>query len=187
MTSTLLLVSLNNISDLSALEQISLNNNSIYFVNKVDKISQLFKSYRLLAAKVLLVAVVLIGALLFVKYGLRRATLIVAAPCLAICIAITINLLFSDGFNLFNTLALFLILGIGIDYGLFFAESSQPSASTVLAITLSAFTTLFSFGLLSLSETPALHSFGLTMLSGIISVFLLSPIIGQLIHIRNIK
>ncbi|NVK22242.1 MAG: hypothetical protein HWD86_06965 [Kangiellaceae bacterium] len=176
------IVSLNHIQDLSALEHIALDNPSIYFVNKVSKISQLFKSYRLLAAKVLVVAIALIGLLLFIKYGLRKALLVVAAPCIAICIAAMTNLFFGEGFNLFNTLALFLILGIGIDYGLFYAEAKKPSPSIVLAVTLSAFTTLFSFGLLSLSSTPALHSFGLTMLAGIISVFMLSPIIGQLIH-----
>jgi len=37
-------------------------------------------------------------------------------------------------------------------------------------------TTLLSFGLLSLSETHAIHSFGLTTLSGIFVAWLLSPL-----------
>ena len=79
--------------------------------------------------------------------------------------------------SIFNLLALILILGIGIDYTLFFAEQKQPkSENTLLAITLSAITTVLSFGLLALSETQAIHGFGMTVLSGIIVAWLLAPL-----------
>ncbi len=77
--------------------------------------------------------------------------------------------------NLFNLLGLILILGIGIDYTLFFSEQKK-SLSTLLAITLSGLTTLLSFGLLSLSQTHAIHSFGITVLTGIFVAWLLSPL-----------
>nr|WP_072599089.1 hypothetical protein [Vibrio vulnificus] len=57
---------------------------------------------------------------------------------------------------------------------MFFAEQ-QGSHSTLLAVTLSAITTLLSFGLLALSATHAIHSFGLTVLSGIFVAWLLAP------------
>ena len=69
-----------------------------------------------------------------------------------------------------------LVLGIGIDYTLFFAEQKGPSHATLLAITLSAITTLLSFGLLALSETPAIRTFGLTVLTGIATAWLLAPL-----------
>ena len=47
----------------------------------------------------------------------------------------------------------------------------------MLALALSAITTILSFGLLSLSSTPAVHYFGLTVLVGITVSFLLSPIV----------
>lgn len=83
--------------------------------------------------------------------------------------------------NLFNLLALMLILGIGIDYTLFFAEQNKQeddshTESTLLAISLSALTTILSFGLLALSETQAIHSFGITVLTGIIVAWLLAPL-----------
>ena len=46
----------------------------------------------------------------------------------------------------------------------------------MFAITLSALTTMLSFGLLSLSSTYAVHSFGLTVLIGIACAYLLCPL-----------
>ena len=46
----------------------------------------------------------------------------------------------------------------------------------MFAITLSALTTMLSFGLLSLSSTYAVHSFGFTVLIGIACAYLLSPL-----------
>ena len=72
-----------------------------------------------------------------------------------------------------------MVLGIGIDYTLFFAENrhvdQQQTRSTLLSISLSAATTLLSFGLLALSDTLAIHSFGITVLTGIIVAWLLAP------------
>src|SRR5690606_26352248 len=77
--------------------------------------------------------------------------------------------------QLFNVLALLLLLGMGIDYGIFLLEHrSDPAAWT--AVSVGAASTWLSFGLLSLSSTPALRAFGLTMLFGIGLVWLVSPL-----------
>jgi len=70
--------------------------------------------------------------------------------------------------NLFTVLALLLVLGVGIDYGIYMEEErgDQDSAAWI-GVSLSAMTTLLSFGLLALSQTPALQTFGLTMLLGV--------------------
>jgi predicted exporter len=54
----------------------------------------------------------------------------------------------------------------------------------MLAVFLSAVTTILSFGLLALSETTVIHSFGLTLWVGIAVAFLLSPLViaGTLIN-----
>jgi predicted exporter len=79
-----------------------------------------------------------------------------------------------DSFQLFTVLALLLLLGIGVDYGIFLVEHQDDGASW-LAVTLGAGSTLLAFGLLALSATPALHTFGLTMLMGVGTVWMLSP------------
>ena len=59
-----------------------------------------------------------------------------------------------------------LLLGVGVDYGIFMQEEPARGDAAGLAVSLSAASTLLSFGLLALSATPALRSFGLTMLIG---------------------
>jgi predicted exporter len=69
-----------------------------------------------------------------------------------------------------------LLLGIGVDYGIFFQEQGRANDGAVwLAVALSALSTLLSFGLLALSKTRALQAFGLTMALGIITVCLIVP------------
>jgi predicted exporter len=78
--------------------------------------------------------------------------------------------------QLFHVLALMLLLGIGVDYGIFLQE--HPGRRDLIAwhaVALSAVSTLLSFGLLSLSNTPALQAFGLTITIGTVTVVLLGP------------
>ncbi|KGY09796.1 MMPL family transporter [Vibrio sinaloensis] len=150
-------------------------NNNISYLNKAQEISLLFAKYRTHVMELLALAITIISALLIKRYGLQHAIRIVL-PSLIACIAgLAAASALGSTLNLFNLLALILIIGIGIDYTLFFAEKSR-SHSTLLAITLSAITTLLSFGLLALSDTHAIHSFGITVLSGIFVAWLLSPL-----------
>lgn len=67
-----------------------------------------------------------------------------------------------------------LLLGMGVDFGIFLQEHPGDS-SAWLAVALAGISTLLSFGLLSLSATPALHAFGLTMLLGESLIWILTP------------
>jgi predicted exporter len=77
--------------------------------------------------------------------------------------------------QLFVVLSLILLLGMGIDYGIFMLE--HPGDRSVwLAVAIAGVSTLLSFGLLALSTTPALRAFGLAMLIGETSIWLLTPV-----------
>jgi len=65
-----------------------------------------------------------------------------------------------------------LVLGIGLDMGIFLTETRE-SLHTWLAVSLSVYTSLLAFGLLALSDTPVLHHFGLTVLVGLTLVWML--------------
>jgi len=145
-------------------------------INKGSELSALFGEYRSRVILMLFIAYGLILAGLSIRYGLRRATLLVAPPVLAGAAALVLVSLAGGTLNLFSFLALILVLGIGIDFTLFIAEARHELTSTMFAITLSALTTMLSFGLLSLSGTYAVHSFGLTVLTGIAGAYLLSPV-----------
>lgn len=76
--------------------------------------------------------------------------------------------------QLANVLALLLLLGMGVDYGIFLVEH-DGDGSAWLAVVLGAASTWLAFGLLAWSSTPVLHAFGLTLMIGIAAVWVLSP------------
>ncbi len=103
---------------------------------------------------------------------------VITPPVLAAFASLGVLGLLGQSISLFNVMALLLVLGIGVDYGLFFRETGTVHASTFLAIAMSALTTLLAFGLLAFSRTAAISAFGLTILIGICVAFLLSPMAG---------
>lgn len=90
-------------------------------------------------------------------------------------------------FNIINTLVTVLIAGLGIDYGIFVAQtyreslSAEDASSRVVkaatGISAAALTTLFGFGSLALAAHPALFSVGITTTIGVLSALLLSVVV----------
>jgi predicted exporter len=58
-------------------------------------------------------------------------------------------------------------------------DIDEKRASTSLAVTLSALTTLLAFGLLAVSSTEIVHAFGFTVATGILMALILSPLVGH--------
>ncbi len=147
----------------------------VQWVDKVGGISAVLGSYRATMGWVVLGAYVVVFAVLFPRY--RGRTWRVLAPTAAASV-LTLALLGYSGqhVQLFHVLALMLLLGVGVDYGIFMQEESGEGGDAPwLAVGLSAASTILSFGLLALSGTPALQAFGLTMLVGAALVWLLTP------------
>ncbi len=146
----------------------------VRWVDRTADFSTLLKHYRKLMSVLLLVGIVLVFAVLYWRY--RAQAWRVFAPTL-VAGALTLALLglFGQPLQLFNVLALMLLLGMGIDYGIFLIEH-RGDASAWLAVCVGAASTWLSFGLLGLSATPALRAFGLTLLFGIGLVWVISPL-----------
>jgi predicted exporter len=164
-----------SISSLSQLQQAGLGLDGVQWIDKVGEISSVLARYRKYMAWVVLLAYFGVCAMLYLRY--RDATWRVMAPTVLASVAVLALLgLAGQSLQLFHVLALMLLLGIGVDYGIFFQEQPRRRDPVAwLAVVLSAFSTLLSFGLLSLSRTPALQAFGLTMLLGMLSVWFLAP------------
>lgn len=149
------------------------------WVDQVEQISTLLGAYRSYIGWVLLLSYATVYGLLYPRY--RQASWRVLAPT-AVATLLTLALLgiAGQGLQLFHLLALMLVLGIGVDYGIFIQEpDSQRDGKAWLAVGISALSTLLSFGLLGLSQTPALRAFGLTMAMGIGAVALIVPCFRQ--------
>ncbi|RYY02767.1 MAG: hypothetical protein EOO53_11020 [Gammaproteobacteria bacterium] len=144
----------------------------VRLVNQTEDLSQLLGRYRSSVSLVLLLTIVLLAVGLTLRYrqhGWRMLVPLVIAMTLALAFASV------DGITLFHIMALLLIIGIGLDTAVFYTEGGF-NAESWLASSLSCGTSIIAFGLLSLSAVPVLHQFGLIILVGMLSCWLLTPL-----------
>lgn len=112
---------------------------------------------------------------LFCFYGLQGAITMTAVSLVSAGMALYLSQLALGSLSIFNVLACMLIITLTLDYCIFFA--SHPTSSKVSAtVGLSALSSVFAFGLMTFSTTPAVFGFGLTLLIGIIIGWLLSHV-----------
>jgi predicted exporter len=166
---------LNNYANLPLLAQAADPAQEVQWVDKVGEISGVLGSYRRYMGWAAVGAYVAIFALLFWRYR-GAAWRVLLPPALASIATLAALGLLGLPLQLFHVLALMLILGLGVDYGIFLREEpDRRDKFAWLAVGLSAVSALLAFGLLALSQTPPLHAFGLTMLIGMASVWLIAP------------
>jgi len=170
------LIVLGGVADSRALEALETDIEGVYYIDKVTDISSLLHRYRVLGSRLVALSYLAIFLLLIWRYGFLRGLRVTLPPLIAACLTLAVFGLVGWAVSLFHVLALLLVLGIGIDYTIFFAEYGGDKPSTMLAVMLSALTTLLSFGLLALSATPVLQGFGVTVGLGILIAWLLSPL-----------
>ncbi|WP_262389927.1 MMPL family transporter [Cupriavidus campinensis] len=141
--------------------------------DRIADLSFLLHHYRVLMSWLLLAGAAGVALLLAWRYG-RAGWRALAPTLLAAAFSVAVLGWLGVPLQLFSVLALALLLGVGVDYGIFLLEHPGDGVSWT-AIVLGAASTLLAFGLLALSSTPALHAFGMTMLSGVGAVWVLSP------------
>lgn len=138
----------------------------VEYVNTLARTQLALAEQRISAKRLLLLAYALIALLMMIRFQSVRAIWLVVVPVCATAMLFLVSLIGGFTLNLFHIMALFLVLGFGMDYTIFAHEMRQHSNVTLQAILLSALTSLLSFGLLGLSAIPVVASFGVTLLVG---------------------
>ncbi len=145
----------------------------VRFINRTAEISSLLARYRLDMGYWLVAGYLGVLLLLTLRYG-RSAWRALLPTVIGSALTLAIFGFMGWPLQLFGVLALLLLLGMGVDYGIFLLEHPGDGAAW-LAVALAGISTLLAFGLLALSNTPALRAFGLTMLIGELSIWLITP------------
>ncbi|ROS01581.1 putative exporter [Sinobacterium caligoides] len=161
------------------LEYVDSDIDGVTLIDRAGSLSDMLHRVRTLVTGLLCVAYAIVMVVLAGRYGLSRLPQLMLAPVASSTIALACLVILGVEVNAFTILALILVLGIGIDYTLFFAETKKLELSTLVATTLAAITTLLSFGLLALSSTAAISHFGLTVALGIVVAWLFSPMAAK--------
>ncbi len=171
-------VALKGVTDIAGLAALASRDEGIYFVDPIGDRSALFATYRHQTGWLALASYVVVAVLLLFRYGVVGGFAVMLPPTMAALLSFGVLGLLGEPLSLFNMMALLLVLGLGVDYSLFFRETGTRSPATLLGTALSSVTTLLAFGLLAFSSTAAIHAFGLTVLIGVTATFLLSPFAG---------
>ncbi len=147
----------------------------VKFVDRTGEISSLMRRWRVGMSELLVAGYFVIFAALWWRFRAQawRALLPTALASLA---ALGVVGFLDEPFSLFHVLALWLLLGMGVDYGIFLLEHPDDGGEAWLAVGLGAVSTLLSFGLLAISSTQAVHAFGVTLGVGVTLVWLGSPL-----------
>lgn len=171
------LVPVDGVQDTAALAALARDIPGLAWVDRKGAFDQMFAFYRTMLGWLLSVAVVVIAVSYMIRLGWRRGVLNVVPSVLSLGTSLAVLALSGHVMNLFSLLAMVLVLGVGINYTLFFNNPRGTPLTSMLAITLAMVTTLLTQGMLVFSSTEAISSFGIVLCSGIFTAFVLSPLV----------
>ncbi|MFJ3457942.1 MMPL family transporter [Scandinavium goeteborgense] len=170
------LVPVDGVKNSAALQQLAEHAYGVAWNDRKASFDQLFALYRTILTALLGVALVIIAVGAKLRLGWRKGLISLVPSLLSLGCGLAVLSLSGHAVNLFSLLALVLVLGIGINYTLFFSNPHGTPLTSLLAITLAMITTLLTLGMLVFSATQAISSFGIVLVSGIFTAFLLSPL-----------
>ena len=159
-------VLINKESDLSQIESVSERIEGVSYMNTLANATSALKAQREAGAQLLLLAYGLIALMLMLYYRQITAVFLLFIPITASIVTLAAVSLLGQAITVFHIMALFLVLGLGMDYIIFAKEMAGQRSTTQQAILLSAVTSLLSFGLLAFSSMPIVQAFGSTILIG---------------------
>ncbi len=171
------IVGLFGFSDVQQLHEVAAMHEDVILIDRANTVTGLMKRYRTSIETLAPLILLAITALLTLRYGVTGALQVVFSPVAAALLSLMIVQFVQGHYNLFNVFGLIISIAVAIDYAVFLKESKQYPASTYLAISLSGLTTVISLGILTLSKTPALQSFGLTLLLGVVFSYIITTIV----------
>ncbi|HII3477232.1 MMPL family transporter [Citrobacter braakii] len=170
------LVPVEGVKQSDALNTLSAKYSGVAWVDRKSSFDNLFALYRHILTGLLCIALAVIACGAIIRLGWRKGLISLVPSVLSLSCGLAVLALSGHALNLFSLLALVLVLGIGINYTLFFSNPRGTPLTSLLAITLAMMTTLLTLGMLVFSATQAISSFGIVLVSGIFTAFLLSPL-----------
>ncbi len=170
------LVPVDGVKNSPALRELAEQHPGVVWVDRKASFDSLFALYRAVLTGLLVVALATIACGAMLRLGWRKGLITLVPSLVSLGCGLAALAISGHPVNLFSLLALVLVLGIGINYTLFFNNPRGTPLTSMLAITLAMMTTLLTLGMLVFSATQAIGSFGIVLVSGIFTAFLLAPL-----------
>lgn len=145
--------------------------NGAEYIDVTQSITTKIRNCRINCVKMLLPIFIILFALLSCIYKPKTALKITSPSIIAAVFSIALVSLTGQEINLFHILAIFLIVGFGLDYSVFRASGIQSASDAVL---LSCLTSIFSFLLLAFTSFKLISSLGFILSAGLTVSYLAS-------------
>ena len=157
---------------------------SATIIAPADTIAEAFRAVRIRVVVASLLGLVAIFALLLARYRSARKSVIALAPGILACVA-TVGTLIAAGvpLTILHVMSLLLVVSMGVDFGIFLVDTTdtlEESARTMVSILTASLTTILSFGLLGLSDSPGLAALGITVTLGVAFSLVLCVVMASL-------
>lgn len=170
---------LRGVEDAEALQARLADLPEVRYFDQAGMMQAAFGRYRARTFELVMVGLAAVLAMVWLRY--RRLALALAAflpAVLAAATAMSVVALSGVTIGILHVVALLLVLSMGVDYGVFLAESRRDPGgfnATVLSVALACVSTVLGFGLLAMSQSPALRAIGVTVGLGVLLSLVLAP------------
>lgn len=148
-------------------------NGGKYF-DVTNDISQKIRECREVCVRMLLPVFAVLLLLLSLVYNFKTAVKILTPSVVAAMFSIALLSVTAQAINLFHILAIYLIIGFGLDYSVFRAGNHSREA-----VLLSCATSVFSFALLAFTSFKLISSLGFILAVGLSVSYLMSVMLGE--------
>jgi predicted exporter len=151
----------------------------VYLLDQGSFVDEIYSGFRVVTLQQIGVGAILVLGILAFRYRRWRPVLAAFLPSVIVAVLLlAILALFGVRANLFHAMSLIMVMGMGVDYGIFLVDSAddrEALGATMLSLLMSCLTTAFVFGTLAISSQPALRAIGVTVGLGILLCYLLAP------------
>ncbi|WP_161495173.1 MMPL family transporter [Advenella sp. S44] len=162
------MVTMNGLHDPAVLPAIAQDMPGVTLVDQRSHINALFAQTRLEAIILKLLSYTVGFLILYRVFGTRPALRILLVPLSASVTVMSLSGLIGMPLNLFCIFGLLLVTAIGIDYAVYAYTPTLPPEEKTAGIFMTSVTTMITFGLLYFSATPAVSTFGLSVVLGVL-------------------
>jgi predicted exporter len=150
-----------------------------HYIDQGEIVSDVYQGFRESTVRMLAVGSAVVFLLLMLRYrDWLRGLLAFLPPALAALSTFGLFGLLGVPVNVVSAVSLLVVLGMGVDYGIFSVDSARVPerlGATLSSLLISCLTSIFVFGILAFSGQTALQSLGLTVGVGTTIALILSP------------
>ena len=162
-----------------------------HFIDQGEIVADIYQAYRRSTVRMIVIGAAVVLLLLLLTRPGRRGLLAFLAPSLAALTTFGLFGLFAVPVNIAAAISLLVVLGMGVDYGIFAVDGARDPAhdparlgATLSSLSVSCLTSVCVFGALALSPQPVLRGIGLTTGVGVLVALALAPAIFVLARPR---